>query len=76
MDESHLRQIKQFWQSTRTPRRKEDKTEKILRDLRNKYQSWYQQATQSKIGRTPNFKYETELLTKIAAIKEIQNKLK
>jgi hypothetical protein len=77
MDEEHLRQIHWYWQSTRTPRKKENKTEKTLRDLRNKYQSWYQQATQSKMGRgNPDFKYETELLAKIEVLEELKNKLK
>lgn len=52
-----------------------NKTEKILKDLYNKYNSWYQQQTQTKLGRTPNFKYETELLAKIDLLQEIKKKL-
>ena len=76
MDEEHLLQIKEYWQSTRIPRKKENKTEKLLKDERNKYQSWLQQLTQCKMGRSnPDFKTETELRAKIELLKELQKKL-
>ncbi len=49
--------------------------QRILTDTLNKYRSWYQQQTQNKMNRTPNFKYETELLAKIELLKYLQNKL-
>ena len=42
-----------------------------LRDEHNKYKSWLQQQTQGKIGRSPNFKIETELRAKVECIKEL-----
>lgn len=51
------------------------KTEKLVRDLLNKYKSHLQQQTQSKLDRTPNFKYETELQAKISVLNELKSKL-
>jgi hypothetical protein len=42
-----------------------------LRDEYNKYNSWLQQETQGKIGRSPNFKRETELRAKVELLKEL-----
>lgn len=76
MDEEHLRQIHWYWQSTRSPHKKENKIEKTLRDLKNKYKSWYQQEVQCKMGGgKPNSKRETELLAKIELLTELQKKL-
>jgi len=44
-------------------------------DLKNKYKSHLQQTTQCKLGRTPNFKYETELRAKIQVLTELEKKL-
>lgn len=51
------------------------KTEKSVKDLLNKYKSHLQQQTQSKLDRTPNFKYETELQAKISVLNELKSKL-
>ncbi len=50
-------------------------TAKVLRDSLNKYKSWHAQQTVTKLDRSPNFKYETELLAKIELLKELQKKL-
>ena len=49
--------------------RKEIK-QKLL-DKLNHLRSDYQQQTQSKLDRRPNFRYETELLSKIELLKEL-----
>ena len=44
-----------------------------LLDKLNHLRSDYQQQTQSKLGRSPNYKYETELLSKIELLKELMD---
>ena len=45
-------------------------------DLLNKYKSWLQQHTQSKMGRgNPDYKYEVELRAKIDVLIELEKKL-
>ena len=44
---------------------------KKLLDKLNHLRSDYQQQTQSKLDRSPNYKYETELLAKIDLLKEL-----
>lgn len=75
LDTINMGLIHKYWMITRNPRKKEDKTEKVLRDTLNKYKSWYQQQTVTKLGRTPDFKYETELLAKIELLEELRRKL-
>lgn len=75
LDTINMKLIHENWLNTRIPRKEKTKTEKILLDELNKYKSWYQQQTTSKLDRTPNFKYETELLAKIELLKDLQKKL-
>ena len=48
---------------------------KKLKDEYNKYNSWLQQETSSKLDRSPNFKRETELRAKVELLKELIEKL-
>jgi len=51
------------------------KTEKVLRDTRNKYNSWLAEELQPKIGKTFNVKEINRLKSKVEVIREIQDKL-
>ena len=52
----------------------EDKNKKTILDLLNKYRSWLSEETIAKLGRSSNFKRETELRAKIEVLQEILNK--
>lgn len=71
--EAHITTGVEQWNKGFSAHKKE--TRKILLDELNKYRSWYQQQTVKKLGRTPNFKYETELLAKIELLKDLQKKV-
>lgn len=75
LDAINIELIHRYWLSTRNPRKEKTKTEKILLDELNKYRSWYADQTVKKLGRTPDFKVETELLAKIELLKDLQKKL-
>lgn len=45
-----------------------------LKDSYNKYNSWLQQETSSKLDRSHNFKRETELRAKVELLKELIEK--
>lgn len=53
----------------------EKEFKKKIRDYYNKYNSWLKEETSPKLGRSPNFKRETELRAKVDCLKEILNKI-
>lgn len=52
----------------------EKENKKRILDLLNKYRSWLSEETTAKIGRSSNFKRETELRAKIEVLQELLNK--
>ena len=52
----------------------EKENKKRILDLLNKYRSWLSGETTTKLGRSPDFKRETELRAKIEVLQEILNK--
>lgn len=75
LDEGNLKSIHHSWVIDRNPRQKENKTEKILIDLKNKYKSWLNEEKVTKLVKTPNYIREVTLQSKIDLIEEIQKKL-
>lgn len=51
------------------------KTEKILKDLKNKYKSWLSEEKLTKLAKTPNYIKQVTLEAKIDILNEIERKL-
>lgn len=76
MDEGHLNQIKDYWQSTRNPPKKENKTEKILRDQYNHYNSKLKELTKPKLDRRDRTETVVKLEAKVELLRKLKDKLK
>lgn len=50
-------------------------TEKILKDLKNKYKSWLSKEKVTKLAKTPNYIKQVTLEAKIEILNEIEKKL-
>lgn len=71
----HYTEVIKLLRLYESPQIKENKTEKILRDLKNKYKSWLKEEKVIKLAKTPNYIKEVTLQSKIDLIEEIEKKL-
>lgn len=71
----HYTEVVKLLRLYENPREKENKTEKILRDLKNKYKAWLSEEKTTKLAKTPNYIKEVTLQSKIDLIEEIERKL-